>query len=160
MPGNFGIRVIDTIPTNARDVFIQQRLNLGLDYNCDYRINEVPSALPQPDVNDYLTDEDTDDAPDFSVNVPELQELISQFEDSDETVVNHKNTQKETLNLLKKTGFEPQPRQDIENKEKDRCTLLNSNIGMRRQQQVSLLPGMIQDLNEESIYSKNKMYLR
>ena len=88
MPGNFGIRVIETMPTNIRDVFIQQRKNLDLDYNCDYRINEVPEALPQPDQNDYLTDEDTDDAPEFSVKVPPLQDLLDQFED-DETIKEH-----------------------------------------------------------------------
>ena len=159
MPGNFGIRVIETMPTNVRDVYIQQRKNLDLDYNCDYRINEVPSSLPQPDVNDYLTDEDTDDAPDFSVKVPDLQELLNQFED-DETIKEHNDNNQATLDDMKKRGFEPEQRHEIENKHKERCLLLNSNIGMQRQQQVSLLPGMIQDLNEETILAKNKMYLR
>jgi len=37
IPGNFGVRVIETMPTNIRTVFIDQRNNLELEYKCDYR---------------------------------------------------------------------------------------------------------------------------
>jgi len=47
-----------------------------MDYKCDYRHQEVPNVLAAPDHNDYLTDEESDDAPEFDVKVPELSELI------------------------------------------------------------------------------------
>jgi hypothetical protein len=53
------------MPTNVRDVFIKQFNNVELEYKCDYRVETVPELLPVPDQNDYLTDEESDDANDF-----------------------------------------------------------------------------------------------
>ena len=65
------------MPTNIRDVFVEQRNNLYLEYRCDYRISVVPELLPNPDHNDYLTDEESDDNSNFEVKVPVLDELIN-----------------------------------------------------------------------------------
>jgi hypothetical protein len=86
LPGNFGIRVIETMPTNIRDVFIEQRSNIDLLYKCDNRPAFIPELLEKPDYNDYLTDEESDEAADFEVKVPELDELINQFEQADEVI--------------------------------------------------------------------------
>ena len=80
IPGNFGVRVVETMPTNIRDVFIDQRNNLAMEFRCDYRQQNVPDLLQKPDENDYLTDDESDDAAEFEVKVPELQALIDQFE--------------------------------------------------------------------------------
>ena len=77
VPGNFGVRVVETMPTNLRDVCIEQRNNIEFDFKCDYRFQEIPVLLEQPDTNDYLTDEESDDAGDFELKVPELDDLIS-----------------------------------------------------------------------------------
>lgn len=76
IPGNFGVRVIETMPTNVRDVFIDQRNNIALEYRCDYRDAIVPELLQQPDENDYLTDEESDEGADFEVAMPELDTLL------------------------------------------------------------------------------------
>ena len=77
LPGNFGVRVIGTMPTDMRAVFIDQRSNMDLGYSCDNRPAIIPAILEKPDTNDYLTDEDSDEAADFEVKVPELDALIT-----------------------------------------------------------------------------------
>ena len=84
LPGNFGVRVIETMPTDMRNVYIDQKNNLPLGYICDSRPAFVPGLLEKPDTNDYLTDEESDDAADFEVKVPELGQLLDQFENEDE----------------------------------------------------------------------------
>ena len=83
LPGNFGVRVIETMPTDLRNVFIDQRSNIELGYTCDSRRAVVPALLEKPDHNDYLTDEESDEAADFEVKVPELDQLLGQFENDD-----------------------------------------------------------------------------
>ena len=63
-----------------------------MEYRCDYRMSIVPQLLQKPDQNDYLTDEESDDCANFEVKVPELDELISQFEKGD-GVINGLNEQ-------------------------------------------------------------------
>lgn len=76
LPGNFGVRVIETMPTDMRNVHIDQMNNIPLGFNCDSRPAFVPALLEKPDNNDYLTDEESDDAADFEVKVPELEQLL------------------------------------------------------------------------------------
>jgi hypothetical protein len=45
LPGNFGVRVINTMPTNLREVFIDQKSNIPLGYACDDRQTLVPAIL-------------------------------------------------------------------------------------------------------------------
>ena len=87
LPGNFGIRVVGTMPTNMRTVFIDQRSNMDLGYACDIRPSFIPLTLEKPDTNDYLTDEESDEAADFEVKVPALDSLLSQFEAEDNTIL-------------------------------------------------------------------------
>lgn len=87
LPGNFGVRVIETMPTNLRNVFIDQRSNMELGYICDTRPANIPMILDKPDTNDYLTDEESDEAADFEVKVPELDALLTQFEAEDDTIL-------------------------------------------------------------------------
>jgi hypothetical protein len=42
--------------------------------------------MEKPDQNDYLTDEESDEAADFEIKVPDLDELITEFEKSDEAI--------------------------------------------------------------------------
>ena len=88
-PGNYGVRVIETMPTNIRDIFIDQRNNIALEYRCDYRESLVPELLKDPDLNDYLTDEESDEAAGFEVGMPELGELLTQFEGEDQAINQH-----------------------------------------------------------------------
>jgi hypothetical protein len=60
-----------------RTVFIDQRSNMELGYACDNRPSFIPTILEKPDTNDYLTDEESDEAADFEVKVPDLDQLIN-----------------------------------------------------------------------------------
>ena len=64
------------MPTNMRAVHIDQHNNIELGQRCDDRNVFMPELLDKPDVNDYLTDEESDEANDFEVKVPSLTELI------------------------------------------------------------------------------------
>ena len=86
LPGNFGVRVLQTMPTDSRTVFIDQLNNMSLRYACDDRIVAVPQIMDKPDNNDYLTDEESDDANDFELKMADLTELIDQFEGEDDVI--------------------------------------------------------------------------
>ena len=64
------------MPTDMRNVHIDQMSNLPIGFNCDSRPAYVPGLLEKPDNNDYLTEEESDDAADFEVKVPELGQLL------------------------------------------------------------------------------------
>ena len=116
------------MPTNLREVFIDQRSNIPLGYACDDRTAIIPAVLPRPDVNDYLTDEESDEANDFEVKIPELDSLLLQFEAEDETILMLNQTHKAHLGDLKQRGFEPAVRHEIMNNKGDKMDLLNDNI--------------------------------
>lgn len=59
-----------------RAVYIDQHNNIELGQRCDDRPAFVPEVLDKPDVNDYLTDEESDEANEFEVKVPSLTDLI------------------------------------------------------------------------------------
>ena len=143
VPGNFGVRILQTMPTNVRDVFIKQFNNIELEYRCDYRKENVPNLMPKPDQNDYLTDEESDEAADFEIKVPELDDLLNQFEKDDESILQFNEKQKTHVKDLEVRGFEPEARYQIVYEQAERIELLNKNIATQRQQQISLLPGCI-----------------
>jgi len=134
LPGNYGVRVIETMPTNMRAVFIDQRSNMDLGYACDNRPSMIPMILDKPDTNDYLTDEESDEAADFEVKVPELDSLLTQFEAEDETILNMNQGKKAYVKDQTTRGFEPAPRHDITNTKGDKAVMLDSNISKQRDQ--------------------------
>ncbi len=95
IPGNFGVRVLETMPTDIREVHIDQHNNIQLGFKCDERPSEIPELLMAPDQNDYLTDEESDEANDFQMKIPVLDDLISQFENDDEVIQKEKAQLKE-----------------------------------------------------------------
>ena len=42
--------------------------------------------MKKPDTNDYLTDEESDEANDFELKVPELDDLLFKFENDDDVL--------------------------------------------------------------------------
>ena len=50
--------------------------------------------LDAPDHNDYLTDEESD-GEEFAVKIPDLDALINQFENTDESILKFQESQKE-----------------------------------------------------------------
>lgn len=133
---------------------------MQLGFVCDDRHCFIPPKLDIPDSNDYLTDEESDEVNDFEIKVPELDDILNEFEKEDEVIQQHieKTNEYKTSQINK--GFEPERRYEIKDHVVERKKMLNDNIRMQREQQMSLVPGMIQDLNEQIINPKNKMYLR
>lgn len=125
LPGNFGVRVIETMPTNVRSVFVDQRNNIAMEYRCDYRFSYVPALLPKPDVNDYLTDEESDEGADFEVKVPVLDELIAQFEKGDGVIDELNEKEKEFVKDEIANGFIPSKNHDIKDLRGSRIDMLN-----------------------------------
>lgn len=134
VPGNFGVRVIETMPSNIRDVFIDQRNNIELEYRCDYRESVVPDLLRDPDENDYLTDEESDEAAGFEVAMPGLGELLTQFEGEDEAINKHNEKQEQFVQDEVSRGFLPPVRHEILNNKQTAVQILDNNISMQRQQ--------------------------
>lgn len=64
-----------------------------MEYRCDYRDSIVPEMLGDADLNDYLTDEESDEGADFEVAMPGLDTLLEQFEKGDEAIAKHNETQ-------------------------------------------------------------------
>ena len=115
MPGNFGVRVIDTMmPTNLSDVFRErQNTNIG-QFACLNTQIPVPELLSQPNTVDYLTDDESEDGKGFELKVPNLDELINQFEAPDETIGKANESFKQHLADLKQRGFVKETREEIE----------------------------------------------
>ena len=80
---------------------------MQLGFNCDDRKVSVPEIMDRPDKNDYLTDEESDERDDFELKIPELTELIDQFEKEDDVVQNHYTGIKEYAEKEVKIGFKP-----------------------------------------------------
>ena len=49
LPGNFGVRVVETMPTDMRVVYIEQHSNVDFGGVCDDRHAIVPENLDKPD---------------------------------------------------------------------------------------------------------------
>ena len=62
-----------------------------------------------------MTDEESDEGADFEVKVPELDQLIDQFELEDEVVQEQKVTIKNYKKDMISRGFEPEDRHEIIN---------------------------------------------
>lgn len=162
LPGNFGVRVVDSMmPTNLSDVFRERRNTHVLESTCDNKVCRVPDLMQQPDEVDYLTDDEAGaDDQDFEVPVPDLDELIRRFEDVDEKIHQDELSLKNYCTSLRSLNFEVEPRAEIILKRIVMQERLDSNISTRRLQMQAALPGMLQDLNEGVSNLGNKIYLR
>ena len=84
-----------------------------MEYRCDYRISNVPALLPKPDVNDYLTDEESGEDAGFEVKVPVLDELVAQFEKGDGVIDELNEKEKEFVKDEISNGFIPSKNHEI-----------------------------------------------
>ena len=94
LPGNFGIRVLSTMPTDLRDVYKDESHNkMKYGYSCDFREIIIPEMLPKLDKNDYVSEEehDSEDVNMFDIKVPPLETLCTEFEKEDEVCQENKS---------------------------------------------------------------------
>jgi len=85
LPGNFGVRVLDhMMPTSLSDVHRDRRNMQTQSFACDNKVMNIPELMPAPQEVDYLTDDESDDANAFELKVPDLNDLIKDFEAGDD----------------------------------------------------------------------------
>ena len=114
LPGNFGCRVIDGImPTDFSLVFKERRTTLRQNFVSDNKSFKVPELLMQPEMTDYLTDEESDDGEGFKLSVPKLSDLLTEFETGDDCLVGKETDFKAYLADLKIKGLARTLRDDI-----------------------------------------------
>ena len=162
LPGNFGVRVIESMPTNISEIWRERKTTqvgtTGLQFMEAYK---VPQVLPQPLKVDYPTDEDSDDGAGFSIKIPELNDLITEFEKDDEALFKASEFIKQAKADHKAKGLDYNAREiEIKDDKKDKIQHLDSNISVQREEWTSRLPGMLEDINELIKDPKNKIYLR
>lgn len=162
LPGNFGVRVIESMPTNLSEIWRERKTTQvgtsGLQFMEAYK---VPHVLSQPLKVDYPTDEDSDEGAGFSIKIPELNDLISEFEKDDESLFKAAEVIKQAKADHKAKGIEFNARElEIKDDKKDKIVHLDSNISIQREEWTSRLPGMLEDINELIKDPKNKIYLR
>lgn len=119
---------METMPTNIRTVHTDQLSNMQLGFNCDDRKVQVPAIMDKPNKNDYLTDEESDEANDFELQVPDLTELIDQFEKEDEVLQKHNDGIKEHAESEVAKGFKPEKRYELKQIKGDKLAMLDKNI--------------------------------
>ena len=116
--------------------------------------------LLAPNAVDYLTDDESDDGKGFELKVPNLDELINQFEAPDETINKANESFKQHLVDLKQRGFEKEVREEIKQTKIDKKILLDANISAHRSFYEAALPSMVEDLNTVVKDPAKKIYLR
>jgi hypothetical protein len=105
MPGNFGCRMLDQILPNSDISAIFKLRRSHREAKAGIVTFAVPECMPACLEVDMLTDEESDCADDetggFSMPVPDLSELISQFEEDDPALVSSSVVKNAMLNKLK-----------------------------------------------------------
>ena len=96
-------------------------------FTCENRIWEIPEQMPTPQQVDYLTDDESDEGT-FELKVPELDDLIKEFETGDEKLAKEEEKFKEHLADLKARGFEKELREEIKQTKIEKTQLLDSNV--------------------------------
>ncbi len=124
------MRVIETMPTNLSDVWRERKTTqsgmTGLQFMDQFK---VPQLLPAPLKVDYPTDEDSDDNAGFSIKVPELADLINEFEKDDDALFKAADNIKQAKADHKAKGLEYNAREnEIRDEKKERSGLMDANI--------------------------------
>ena len=107
-----------------------------------------------------MTDDESDDGQEFEVPIPDLNELISGFEEGDDKIQSETETFKNHLADLKSRWFEKETREEIKQRKLEKSQLLDSNITEHRRLLCAALPGMVEDLNQGVGQPNHKVYLR
>ena len=117
--------------------------------------------LPAPLKVDYPTDEESDEGAGFSIKIPELLDLIMEFEKDDDALFKAADIVKQVKADHKAKGLDLNAREvEIKDDKKDKIAHLDQNISTQREEWTSRLPGMLEDINEVIKDSKNKISLR
>ena len=161
LPGNFGCRVVDgMMPSDLSVVFRTRRTTLVSKFVCDNNTWTVPEMLQKPVQTDYLTDEESDDGAGFELKIPDLGDLITEFELGDDTLIASESDFKNHLSDLQNRGMLKEVREEIHLEKEVQSKLLNENMTMQRGLLNSRLPGMLGEINNTIRQPNSKIYLR
>lgn len=162
LPGNFGVRVLEAMPTNLSEIWRERKSTQNgttcLQFMDQYR---VPQMLEAPLKVDYPTDDESDEGAGFSIKIPELNELIMEFEKDDDSLFKMAEGVKQVKADHKAKGLDFVTRDvEIKDDKKEKIAHLDGNISTTRDEWTSRLPGVLEDINELIKDPKNKLYLR
>ena len=161
IPGNFGCRVVDNMmPTNLSVVYKDRRSTLLQNFVCENTSLKVPQPLKQPENTDYLTDEESDEGAGFALKIPQLEDLISEFEFGDDAIAAREESDKALEQEMKSRGLEKEPRADIVLTKTVKYEMLDANIEAQRKMGAANLPGKLSEINSTIQNVSNKIYLR
>lgn len=116
--------------------------------------------MEEPQQVDYLTDDESDDGNDFQIPVPDLGDLIKEFEMGDEVLQTEVEEFSAHLADLKQRGFEKELREEIKQEKENKTRLLDDNVSAHKKLLQSSLPGMVEDLNCVIVDKRNKLSLK
>jgi len=126
---------------------------------CDNKNWDVPELMEEPQQVDYLTDDESDEEGGFEIPVPDLDELIKEFEVGDDVIEKEVEEFDAHLADLKQRGFEKEPREEIKQTKDEKTRLLDENMSNHRQLLGAGLPGMVEDLNAVIVQARSKLSL-
>lgn len=91
LPGNFGVRVMDSLVrcNDLSQIFKERKSMQANSFTSEQQYDDtfaVPNMLERPDFQDYLSEEESDSAPTQDMKIPELSELLMEFEKDDEAI--------------------------------------------------------------------------
>ena len=91
----------------------ERRTTLVQNFVCDNTTWNIPKPLVRPERTDYLTDEESDEGAGFSLKIPALGDLISEFEQGDGVMDAREVSERDRLADLKARGFKPEQRSEM-----------------------------------------------
>jgi hypothetical protein len=84
--------------------------------------------MEAPQKVDYPTDEDSDENNGFMIKIPDLSDLMNEFERDDDVLYKSSEGLRQLKNEFKLKGYEYDPRDDIKDQKKDKSKHLDANI--------------------------------
>ena len=148
----------EVMPTTLVDAGYRERKTIPLDFACLEDWAFLPRELPAPHDGDKLSDDESD-AADFDIKVPDLQELINEFEKDDDVIHKGNEAMKQHFEGLRLKALEAEPRVEIKDRRADAKVMLDENISERRKMQGARLVSAVEDLNEVVKSVENKIYM-
>lgn len=146
MPGNIGIRTVDLLPVQISKLY-KDRKNLKETLACDLSNANPPGELTAADKVDYPSDDESDEEIDFELEIPQLGDLINQFEKDDITLAKIEKDIQMKRDETKLKGFKLRETETVIDEKELKLKLLNDNIAKQREEWSSTLPSLIQGLN-------------
>ncbi|CAD8145233.1 unnamed protein product [Paramecium pentaurelia] len=139
-PGYQNLNLLYELPL---DQFYYQEKNMQLSY--DYGFDEqiefyCPTIMPEKELDDYMTDDDSDEDKPPQINVADQNDWLIKLEQDDKTITNLRQ-----LEII--DSFE-------QLKEK-----LDSNLILEKNKWISTVPSKTNDFNKFTVRNENKMVI-